>query len=122
MEPLTAVPKLYTIESTACLGYCITQQGTQIVLKFKDALNPFQLWYRDESWQFLSEDNSDLSALVFINHGSKKALRSQSSGALPSLLLEIMIRQSRTILSSGLFPEARTIKSSSQRLGIRPCF
>ncbi|EFJ33885.1 hypothetical protein SELMODRAFT_406159 [Selaginella moellendorffii] len=66
MEPLTAVPKLYTIESTACLGYCITQQGTQIVLKFKDALNPFQLWYRDESWQFLSEDNSDLSALLTV--------------------------------------------------------
>ncbi|EFJ36905.1 hypothetical protein SELMODRAFT_403715 [Selaginella moellendorffii] len=85
MEPLTAVPKLYAIESTAYPGYCITQQGTQIVLKFKDALNPFQLWYRDESWQFLSEDNSDLSALVFINHGSKKALRSQSSSTSRSI-------------------------------------
>ncbi|EFJ36902.1 hypothetical protein SELMODRAFT_403711 [Selaginella moellendorffii] len=85
MEPLTAVPKLYTIESTAYPGYCITQQGTQIVLKFKDALNPFQLWYRDESWQFLGEDNSDLSALVFINHGSKKALRSQSSSTSRSI-------------------------------------
>ncbi|EFJ36897.1 hypothetical protein SELMODRAFT_403704 [Selaginella moellendorffii] len=74
---LTAAPKFYSIESVAYPGYYVTQQGTQIVLKSKDALNPFQLWYRDESWQFLTQEISDLSAFVFINHGSKKALRSQ---------------------------------------------
>ncbi|EFJ33684.1 hypothetical protein SELMODRAFT_406403 [Selaginella moellendorffii] len=86
---LTAAPKFFTIESAAYPGYCITQQGNQVVLKSKDALNPFQLWYRDESWnllnqefsdrdEFLDQDISHLSAFVFVNHGSKKALRSQA--------------------------------------------
>ncbi|XP_002961641.2 uncharacterized protein LOC9630718 isoform X1 [Selaginella moellendorffii] len=75
---LTAAPKFYTIESAAYPGYCITQQGTQIVLRSKDALNPFQLWYRDESWNLLNQEFRDSSAFVFVNHGSKKALRSQA--------------------------------------------
>ncbi|EFJ36903.1 hypothetical protein SELMODRAFT_403712 [Selaginella moellendorffii] len=61
---LTAAPKFYSIESVAYPGYYVTQQGTQIVLKSKDALNPFQddslLWSVGQS----SDDQVSITMTV----------------------------------------------------------
>eukprot|EP00249_Psilotum_nudum_P028846 c38803_g1_i1 orf=391-1428(-) len=69
-----AAPSFFFIESVAYPGYNLTQRGSHLVLAATNIDNPFQLWYKDDSWRFIN-DSSRNSSFALINHGSKKALK-----------------------------------------------
>lgn len=72
-----AAPVFYTIASLYYPGYNMTQRGSQVVMEAENTDNPFQLWYKDDSWRFV-EDSAGNPAFALINNGSKAALKADA--------------------------------------------
>eukprot|EP00250_Pteridium_aquilinum_P011132 c19854_g1_i1 orf=58-1050(+) len=78
MAAAAAAPVFYTIASLYYPGYNLTQRGSHVVVEAEDIDNPFQLWYKDDSWRYV-EDYDGNPAFALINNGSKAALKTDES-------------------------------------------